>query len=244
MNAYSRNPTWNRDEIILALELYLSNRASPPSKTSPEVASLSALLNKMHRLSGTSAAPNLRNENGVYLKMMNLRALDPDYTAQGKVGMQGGGALEKVLWTEYAADQKGLALDARQIREAVESAVENDVAKLPAAPPYEGEEGGVFITLHKRYERDPKLIAEKRRAAAQAGPLSCEVCAFNFERTYGELGIGYIEVHHLKPVHTMKAGDKTKLDDLALLCANCHRMAHRSRNPLTLQEIAASLTSS
>lgn len=48
-----------------------------------------------HRLNGVSGAPTLRNENGVYLKMMNLRSLDPAYTAQGKVGMQSGGGARK-----------------------------------------------------------------------------------------------------------------------------------------------------
>jgi 5-methylcytosine-specific restriction protein A len=236
-----RNPAWNRDELILALDLYMTNPASPPGKTSSEVAALSALLNKMHRLSGTSAAPTLRNANGVYLKMMNLRSLDPKFTAQGKVGMQSGGALEKVVWADYAGQREKLAADAAAIREAVGRADEARVATLPPAEPYEGEEGGVIMRLHKRYERDPKLIAEKRKAAKSAGAIACEVCGFDFHSAYGELGSGYIEVHHTKPVHTMKAGHKTKLEDLALLCANCHRMAHRKRVPLSLAEIIASL---
>jgi 5-methylcytosine-specific restriction protein A len=55
----------------------------------------------MHRLNGVSGSHTLRNANGVYLKMMNLRALDPAFTARGKVGMQAGGALEKIVWAEY-----------------------------------------------------------------------------------------------------------------------------------------------
>jgi 5-methylcytosine-specific restriction enzyme A len=236
-----RNPAWNRDELILALDLYMTNPLSPPSKTSTEVAALSTLLNKMHRLNGTSAAPTLRNNNGVYLKMMNLRSLDPQFTAQGKVGMQSGGALEKVVWAEYAGEREKLAAEAAVIRDAVERANEAKVASLPAAEPYEGEEGGVIMRLHKRYERDPKLITAKKQFAKSAGAITCEVCDFDFQSTYGELGMGYIEVHHTKPVHTMEAGHKTKLEDLALLCANCHRMAHRRRVPLSLAEITASL---
>lgn len=97
MDKPPRNPPWSRDELILALDLYSTNPASPPGKGSDAIAALSALLNKMHRLNGVSASPTLRNENGVYLKMMNLRALDPAFTTQGKVGMQSGGALEKVV---------------------------------------------------------------------------------------------------------------------------------------------------
>ncbi|RZK29449.1 MAG: HNH endonuclease, partial [Hymenobacter sp.] len=78
-----------------------------------------------------------------------------------------------------------------------------------------------------------------RKAAAAAGSMACEVCGFDFEAAYGELGAGYIEVHHTKPVHTLAPGTKTKLADLALLCANCHRMAHRRRFPLPLDSIRA-----
>lgn len=232
-----RNPKWSRDELILALDMYMNNPASPPSKTSAEVVALSALLNKMHRLSGADASPTLRNENGVYLKMMNLRALDPAFIVQGKVGMQAGGNLEKVVWKDYAGQRDRLADDARAIRVIVETAVEGEVAKLPVGEPYEGEEGGVVLRLHKRYERDRKLVAEKRKAALIAGELACEACSFDFKAAYGSLGEGYIEVHHTKPVHSLVAGTKTKLADLALLCANCHRIAHRRRTPLSVDEI-------
>ncbi|MEG8038761.1 HNH endonuclease [Sphingomonas sp. LR60] len=237
-----RNPAWSHDELILALDLYMTNPVSPPGKGSTTVAELSAILNKMHRLNGVTAAPTLRNENGVYLKMMNLRALDPAFTVLGKVGMQSGGKLEKVVWAEYENDRTGLAAAATVIRDTVNAADEATVAKLPPAEPYEGEEGGVIMRLHKRYERDPKLIAEKRKAAAAIGALACEVCGFDYEAVYGDIGAGYIEVHHVKPVHTLVTVSKTKLVDLALLCASCHRMAHRQRTPLSLPDLNAALT--
>ena len=236
-----RNPDWTRDEIILALDLYFTNPANPPGKESAAVAALSDLLNKLHRLNGASASETFRNPNGVYLKMMNIRALDPAFTSQGKVGMKAGGALERVLWAEYIGRRAELAADAKTIREAVAAASEASLAKLPTVEPYEGEEGGVVVRLDKRYERDPRLVPEKRKAAKAAGNFACEVCGFDFETAYGPLGADFIEIHHTKPVHTMKPGAKTKLADLALLCSNCHRMAHRKRTPLSLDEIRAAL---
>lgn len=235
--APERNPNWNRDELILALALYMKNPASPPGKESPQVAELSALLNKMHRIAGTAQTPTLRNANGVYMKMMNLRALDPAFISQGKVGMSSGGQLEKLIWAEYAGQPAKLATDAKAIRDAVGSADEAKIAKLPEAGEYVGEEGGVIMRLHKRYERDGKLVRRKIAEAVTQGSLKCEVCEFDFEAAYGELGAGYIEVHHLKPVNQLGKGGKTRLSDLALLCANCHRMAHRKREPLTLDEL-------
>jgi 5-methylcytosine-specific restriction protein A len=171
--------------------------------------------------------------------MMNLRALDPAFTLKGKVGMQSGGKLEQDVWGDYEGRRAALAADAEEIRFAVNTADEKAVLTLPAAEPYEGEEGGVIMRLHKRYERDPKLVRRKREAALAEGRLVCEVCGFDFEAVYGGLGAGYIEVHHTKPVHTLTAGTKTKLADLALLCANCHRMAHRKRFPLSLSVLKA-----
>ena len=236
-----RNPPWDRDELVLALDLYLRNPASVAAKTSSDVTQLSALLNKMSRLSGQTGDDRYRNANGVYMKMMNFRSLDPSFTSQGKVGMQSGGALEKVIWAEYEGRHSDLAAAAKDIRLLVETANETEVELLPIVGPYEGEEGGVIIRLHKRYERDPRLIAAKKRAAKAAGELRCQVCGFDFEARYGELGADFIEVHHIRPVHTLKPGSKTKLEDLATVCSNCHRMAHRRREPLSLADIKAAL---
>lgn len=240
----ARNPPWNRDEIILALALYKTNPASPPGKDSSQVAELSTLLNKMHRIVGTEQSPTLRNANGVYMKMMNLRALDPEFTAQGKVGMSSGGKLEREIWAEFADQPLKLTAEAQAIRDAVGDADEAQIAKLPHADEYVGEEGGVIMRLHKRYERDRKIVREKIAQAAAIGKLECDVCEFNFEAAYGELGAGYIEVHHLRPVNLLGSGGKTRLSDLALLCANCHRMAHRRRIPLSLEEIRLSQSNS
>jgi len=62
----------------------------------------------------------------------------------------------------------------------------------------------------------------------------CSVCDFNFSETYGDLGDGYIEAHHLQPYSDLLPGEKRKLhlkNDFAVLCANCHRMIHRLDDP-------------
>jgi 5-methylcytosine-specific restriction protein A len=66
------------------------------------------------------------------------------------------------------------------------------------------------------------------------------VCAFDFEAAYGGRGREYIEVHHTLPLHA-SGETKTKLSDLVLLCANCHRMVHRSAPWLTPDALRALL---
>ena len=153
--------------------------------------------------------------------------------------MKAGGQLEKEVWSRYANDPAALQLEADCIVRAVENVDTEILNTLPNAGEAEGEEGGVIIRLHKRYERDRKIIRAKLHAAKKVGDISCQVCGFDFQAQFGALGDGYIEVHHLKPVHTLIKGSKTKLSDLALLCANCHRMAHRKRSPLSLDELRA-----
>ncbi|MFE5143264.1 HNH endonuclease [Streptomyces fagopyri] len=53
------------------------------------------------------------------------------------------------------------------------------------------------------------------------------MCSFVFSTAYGELGAGYIEVHHRPPLH-ISGVTETRIADLALLCADCHRMCHKS----------------
>ncbi len=82
--------------------------------------------------------------------------------------------------------------------------------------------------MHARLERSAKLT---KQVKAKKGCV-CEVCNLDFEKIYGALGKGYIEAHHLRPLATLK-GQKVPMDpesDFAVLCANCHRMIHRSEH--------------
>jgi len=84
---------------------------------------------------------------------------------------------------------------------------------------------------------------KKAQALKKQGVLKCEVCGFDFQVAYGELGEGFIECHHTLPLSELKPGQKTRLKDLALVCANCHRMLHRAGSSVTLEDLKGLLTS-
>ena len=89
-------------------------------------------------------------------------------------------------------------------------------------------EGRRIKSHHFRIERDPLIVKKKRENALNKdGKLECEVCSFDFKKFYGRRGDGFIECHHVNPVSEMQEDDETRLDDLALICSNCHRMIHR-----------------
>lgn len=101
-----------------------------------------------------------------------------------------------------------------------------------------GSEGAIKYVQHKKRERNPELILKKKKAfLKEKGKLYCEVCDFDFKKTYGSRGDGFIECHHKIPLHEDTEIRITKLDDLALLCSNCHRMIHRKKKWLTIKEL-------
>jgi len=92
-----------------------------------------------------------------------------------------------------------------------------------------GLEGSERLRLHLDRERNRRIVEKKKAdTLAKTGTLACEVCSFNFEKVYGELGKNFCEVHHLFPLSEAVSEEVlTKLRDLAIVCANCHRMLHR-----------------
>ncbi len=232
----ARNPAWTRDELILALDLYVRFMGNPPDKGSKEIVALSVLLNRIAGgLEGGDVT--LRNPNGVYMKLMNFRRFDPVYQAQGKSGLTRGNKLEEVVWNDFASDPARLASTAAAIAANVEvgSIVLDETDEIE-----EAEEGRVLTRAHLVRERSRKLVDAKKAASlVSAGKLLCEACGFDFRVTYGERGEGFIEVHHAVPVHQLLPGATTKLADLHLLCANCHRMVHARRPWLTLEQLKA-----
>lgn len=237
-----RNPPWTRDELILALNLYVQHEGNPPGKQSPEITSLSDTLNAMGR-SITGRNEDYRNPNGVYMKVMNFRRFDPRYLERGRVGLQRGGKGDEIIWRDFFGDHDKL----RRAALAITANVEADQVPLPTPEDddevAEAEEGRLLTRLHRKRERNRKLIEKKKAAHLKRnGNLACEACGFDFERVYGERVSGYIEAHHIKPLHTLTPGTKTSLDDLVLLCANCHRVIHARQPWLSMDELRNLLT--
>lgn len=102
----------------------------------------------------------------------------------------------------------------------------------------EFSEGKILLKKHLQRERNVKLIEQsKKKFIENHGRLYCEVCGFDFEEVYGELGKKFIEAHHIKPVSQMTENEKTSIDDIVMVCSNCHSMIHRKKPWLTVDKI-------
>jgi 5-methylcytosine-specific restriction protein A len=89
-----------------------------------------------------------------------------------------------------------------------------------------------------RYERSP---VNRAACIAHYGPI-CRACTFDFRASYGELGDGYIEVHHRTPVSRMNESYFVNpITDLVPVCANCHAMLHRTDPPMAIEALRALL---
>ena len=103
----------------------------------------------------------------------------------------------------------------------------------------EGEEYEVYVKHRKREQRlRQQKIADVLKASSD-GRLRCEVprCGFDFEAVYGATGAGYAHVHHLKPLSSRAEPERTRLNDLVVVCANCHSMIHRFRASRPLETL-------
>lgn len=242
----TRNPNWTRDELILALDYYLKHPGESHDDALPGIVKLSQEINAVGQLLGHATSETFRNPNGVSMKLLNFRANDPAYIQTGRVGLSRGNKLEKELWDEFAHDLPRLKVVAASIRAWLDGADEAyDAASNANDEPEiaEASEGRILTRLHRYRERDRSIIKRKKDSVHKAhGRLFCEACSFDFLETYGERGAGFIECHHTKPISEMSPGAKTKLADLALLCANCHRIVHVRSPWLTIDQLKAILS--
>ncbi len=92
-------------------------------------------------------------------------------------------------------------------------------------------EGEITEETRKVIKRCNTIIKKAKGNFIQKhGSLYCEVCGFDFYKVYGELGKDFIEGHHKNPLCERNGQEMTKIDDIALVCSNCHRMLHRKEN--------------
>jgi 5-methylcytosine-specific restriction enzyme A len=155
---HERNPSWTRDELILALDLYVRFKGNPPGKGSAEIIGLSAILNRLSGLARGSRS-DFRNANGVYMKLMNFRRFDPVYQGQGKSGLVRGNKLEEIIWRDFAFDPQRLARAAEAIKANLEVRADDD-GQFGGIE--EAEEGRTLTRAHLVRERSRKLVQAKK----------------------------------------------------------------------------------
>jgi 5-methylcytosine-specific restriction protein A len=95
-------------------------------------------------------------------------------------------------------------------------------------------EGAKKTVTVNSYERNPKA---RGRCIEHYG-IQCFVCGFEFQQSYGEIGVGFIHVHHLTQLSNIGQGyEVDPIRELRPVCPNCHAMLHRRNPPYTVEEL-------
>ncbi|RFU40626.1 HNH endonuclease [Actinomadura logoneensis] len=228
----TRTPPWDHDELVLLCAVLAGNGWQPMAPDAERVQELSEFLRRLPLHRHGHRGPDFRTPDEVARKMAELAESHlPENSDRD----------EQIL-RAFRESPTRMNSAAEALRKGVESGPLMDLAWSDEVIDAEvsAPEGRMLFRWHLVRERDPALRKKRiDQARARHGALACEVCGFDYERTYGPRGADYIECHHVVPLH-VSGETTTRLNDLALLCANCHRMIHRSSpwpTPAELREL-------
>lgn len=229
---------WTRDELMLACALVVENSWRELRPADKRVQNLSTILRKLPLHDGAAAAdPKFRSAGSVSRKTGDIVTARAGYHSVTTKG----GQLTRDVVADFTERTDEMLSAAKALYAGVAS---RELVRIPAqeGEAASGREGQLLRRWALYRERDKTLRDRKIQAVLEEGlPLQCEVCSFDFTTAYGELGDGYIEVHHRLPLH-ISGATESRIADLALLCANCPRMCHRGfrgeswRTPTALRE--------
>jgi hypothetical protein len=137
-------------------------------------------------------------------------------------------------WNEFACEllNRGISVPGR--KPMLPKGAEDSPPEIDTTQPLDPE-GRTILQSHLNFERSQTNRAKILRAHKL--PYSCEACGFEFGKVYGNDFSSYIQVHHKKMVS--RGEYIPKVADFALLCANCHAVAHwkNAMKPLSVEAI-------
>ena len=106
-----------------------------------------------------------------------------------------------------------------------------DVARALPHTTAQDEQREVYPRFENQKLVDAHLQRERSRLLAAECKIrdgyECQVCKLRFTNAYGKLGNDFAEAHHIVPLAKLQGSVTTSIEDLATVCANCHRMLHR-----------------
>ena len=117
----------------------------------------------------------------------------------------------------------------------IETAVKTEVEAEEIA----GKEGRLLIRMHVYKERDRKFakMVRKHYRSQGGGQLICQACGCVPVEVYGPAGESSMEAHHKIPIEQLQPDSVTVVNDMAMICASCHRVVHSEKPCLTVEQV-------
>ena len=212
------NPHWTRDETILALDVYFANPGRNLSARDPKIIELSEVLRRLPYHQEAARQPTFRNPDGAAFKVQNLKSQET-----GK-GLQNVSRMDLATWSELG----GRPAEVARLASLIRSGITSEPAEVAEAGEDEIEfyEGRLLTRAHLRRERDRRLRVELLRRRREKDAVVCDMCSQRHLDVAPEFREAAFEAHHVVPIAVAGHGP-TRLADVALLCATCHRLVHR-----------------
>jgi 5-methylcytosine-specific restriction protein A len=208
------NPDWNRDETLLALDLLYRHNA-PLHKSHHDVLALSRLLQAalIHPVEGRR--PSFRNPDGVALKLQNLlSAIEPTRGLSSST-------LDRELVAEYP---KTRAMEVAALAAMIRVAIARGDTVEPFPEDEMFTEGNLLTSWHRSRDRRLRRKLLGRKVDSE---LICEICDFVAPSLERPLRESFFEAHHIRSLSEFEGVTSTRVTDMSLLCAGCHRFIHR-----------------
>lgn len=160
------------------------------------------------------------------------------YEENGKLGLQNA-LLSLSQHIDYYEEKSGSSVKKRKdvyykYVNLIDIKVEQTIYADEVDDNVEYAEGKTKRILVNSYERN--VIARKK--CIEHFGVICQVCGFDFEKKYGEIGKEFIHVHHKVDISTI--GDEYSVDpinDLIPVCPNCHSMLHKKKPAYLIEEL-------
>jgi predicted HNH restriction endonuclease len=172
--------------------------------------------------------PDTEGAQTNYVTMIFDRLVHPDGGEILPLSVLRIGKLSRVNWNTQASGiliEEDAAIELEQLwaqHFGSSAEIDDEVSFLEGAQ-------RLRLVVHRHRERALREAKIAEVLKTQTGQLRCEVpgCGFDFYAVYGEIGRSYAHVHHLEPFAKRAGSFRTSLNQLAVVCANCHAMIHR-----------------
>lgn len=213
---------WAREELILVLSLYFEHHNKVSAIPDSTIDEYSKICRAMHP-TNASKNPKFRSAKSIRARLYNFQSCDPSWIERGHKGLQAGSAVNfKNIWDEFYKNPDEVVTLAGEIKDA-----------LKASPRYQTNtandsifEGQRVLRIHQSRERKPQRQKKINSFITTHGYLFCECCGTTGERYEKSIRESIFEVHHDIPLALASNQVETKIEDLLILCASCHKAIH------------------